>query len=142
VGYHFCERQDTLITRNRPILEKHITASHLVWKHSTFYGNVRIITVFSTVKISGLSRMNPIYLTSYVSKGTHTRTSQARESASGSLTREPGSDIFHHTRTSGFRLVTLHTRTSLTHWNPSPAGLASQTRTCMGTLKVKFWKHI
>jgi len=28
--------------------------------------------------------------------------SLARESGSGSLTREPGSDIFHHTRMSGF----------------------------------------
>ena len=35
-------------------------------------------------------------------KGAHTRTSLARESASGSLTREPGSDTFHHTRVSGF----------------------------------------
>ena len=34
--------------------------------------------------------------------GTHTRTSLASESASGSLTREPDSDIFHHTRMSGF----------------------------------------
>jgi len=68
--------------------------------------------------------------------GAHTRTSLARESASGSLTREPGSDIFHHTRMSGFWLVTLHTRTSLTHWNPSPAGLASQTHTCMGTFSM------
>jgi hypothetical protein len=33
------------------------------------------------------------------------------------------------------RLVTLHTRTSLTHWNPSPAGFASLTRTCMGTFR-------
>ena len=32
-------------------------------------------------------------------KGAHTRTSLARESASGSLALEPGSDIFHHTRT-------------------------------------------
>jgi hypothetical protein len=70
-----------------------------------------------------------------VAKGAHTRTSLARESTSGSLTWEPGSDIFHHTRMGGFRLVTLHTRMSLTHWNPSPAGLASQTRTCMGTLR-------
>jgi hypothetical protein len=29
-----------------------------------------------------------------VSKGAHTRTSLAREYASGSLTREPGSDIY------------------------------------------------
>ena len=71
------------------------------------------------------------------SKGAHTRTSLARESPSWSLTREPGSDIFHHTRMSGFRLVTLHTRTSLTHWNPSPAGLARQTLTCMGTLSFE-----
>ena len=33
----------------------------------------------------------------YDSKGAHTRTSPARESASGSLTREQGSDIFYHT---------------------------------------------
>jgi hypothetical protein len=71
-------------------------------------------------------------------EGAHTRTTLTRESASESSTREPGSDIlvFHHTRMSGFRLVTLHTRTSVTHWNPSPAGLASQTRTCMGTLTL------
>jgi hypothetical protein len=56
-------------------------------------------------------------------KGAHTRTCLARASASGSLTREPGSDVFHHTRKSGLRLVTLHTRTSLTHWNPSLTGL-------------------
>jgi hypothetical protein len=27
----------------------------------------------------------------------------------------------------------LHTRSSLTHWNPSPAGHGSHTRTCIGT---------
>jgi hypothetical protein len=32
------------------------------------------------------------------------------------------------------RLVAPHTQTSLVHWDPSRAGLASQTRTCMGTL--------
>jgi len=36
------------------------------------------------------------------SKGAHTRRNLARKSASGSLTQEPGSDIFHHTRISGF----------------------------------------
>ena len=35
-------------------------------------------------------------------KGAHTRMSLARKSASGNLTQEPGSDIFHHTRMSGF----------------------------------------
>jgi hypothetical protein len=43
--------------------------------------------------------------------------------------------IYIHIDSAQVRLVTLHTRTSLTHWNPSPAGLASQTRTCMGTLR-------
>jgi hypothetical protein len=71
-------------------------------------------------------------------KGAHTRTSLARESASESLTREPGSDIFHLTLMSGFRLVTLHTRTSLTRWNPSPAGLTSQTCTCIDTFRVNI----
>ena len=33
---------------------------------------------------------------------TTARTSPACESVSGSLTREPGLDIFHHTRMSGF----------------------------------------
>jgi hypothetical protein len=65
--------------------------------------------------------------------GAHTRTSLARESASGSLTREPGSDIYYIYLYIFHRLVTLHIRTSLTHRNPSPAGLASQTRTCIGT---------
>jgi hypothetical protein len=36
-----------------------------------------------------------------VAKGPHARTSLGRESGSASLTREPGSDIFHHTRMSG-----------------------------------------
>jgi hypothetical protein len=43
------------------------------------------------------------------SKGACTRTSLARESASGSLTREPGSDIFHHT----------HTHTHTHEWIPA-----------------------
>jgi hypothetical protein len=50
------------------------------------------------------------------SKHAHTRTSLARESASGSLTREPGSDVCVCVCVcvAKVRLVTLHTRTSLT----------------------------
>jgi hypothetical protein len=48
--------------------------------------------------------------------------------------RAPPKALTSQVRIGQVRLVTLHTRTSLTHWNPSPAGLASQTRTCMGTL--------
>jgi hypothetical protein len=54
---------------------------------------------------------------------------------SGSRVRrggEPGADEFHHTRMS----VATHTRTSLAYWNPSRVGLASQTRTCMGPLRL------
>ena len=40
------------------------------------------------------------------------------------------------------RLVTLHTRTSLSHWNPSPAGLASQTRTCMETFSGDIYPSL
>jgi hypothetical protein len=36
------------------------------------------------------------------SKGAHTRTSLARESASGSLTREPGSDIYVYIQVSHY----------------------------------------
>jgi hypothetical protein len=74
-------------------------------------------------------------------KGAHTHTSLARESASGSLTRKPGSDIYYIYLYIFHRLVTLHTRTCLTHWNPSPAGLASQTRTCMGTLTLNYSRY-
>ena len=49
--------------------------------------------------------------------------------------RAPPKGLTSQARIGQVRLVTLHTRTSLTHWNPSPAGLASQTRTCMGTLR-------
>jgi hypothetical protein len=35
------------------------------------------------------------------------------------------------------RLVAPHTQTSLAHWNPSRAGLTSQTRMCMGTLSFE-----
>ena len=38
----------------------------------------------------------------------HARTILAREAASGSLTREPCSDIFHHTRMSGFPKLCLY----------------------------------
>jgi hypothetical protein len=69
-------------------------------------------------------------------EGAHICTSLGRESASGSLTREPGSDIYVYISSVKVRLVTRHTRTSLTHWNPSPAGLASQTRSCMDTLTL------
>jgi hypothetical protein len=37
--------------------------------------------------------------------------------------------------TSQVRIGQLHTRTSLTHWNSSTAGLTRQTLTCMGTLR-------
>jgi hypothetical protein len=39
------------------------------------------------------------------------------------------------------RLVTLHTRTSLTHWNPRPAELASQTGTCVGSFRPKYYSQ-
>jgi hypothetical protein len=48
--------------------------------------------------------------------------------------RAPPKALMSQARIGQVRLVTLHTRTSLTHWNPSLAGLASQNRTCMGTL--------
>ena len=41
-------------------------------------------------------------------KGAHTCTSPASESASASFTREPGSDIFHHTCMNGFQNFALH----------------------------------
>ena len=49
--------------------------------------------------------------------------------------RAPPKTLTSETRIGQVRLVTLHTRTSLTHLNPSPAGLASQTRTCMGAFR-------
>jgi hypothetical protein len=58
-------------------------------------------------------------------------------------TYQSGSQVRLGELDSGARLVyisphthewmTLHTRTSLTHWNPRPARLASQTCTCMDT---------
>jgi hypothetical protein len=38
------------------------------------------------------------------------------------------------------RLVTAHTQTSMAHWDPSRAGFASQTSTCMGTFRFVSWK--
>ena len=52
--------------------------------------------------------------------------------------RAPPKALTSQARIGQVRLVTLHTRTSLTHWNPSPAGLASQTRTCMGSCKNRM----
>jgi hypothetical protein len=46
--------------------------------------------------------------------------------------------IYIYIKSAKVRLVTLHTRTSLTHWNPRLAGLASQTRMCMDTLRKKL----
>jgi hypothetical protein len=43
-----------------------------------------------------------------VYKDAHKRTSPAREFGSASLTREPGSDVFHHTRMSGLRTLLVH----------------------------------
>jgi hypothetical protein len=50
--------------------------------------------------------------------------------------RAPSKALTSQARIGQVRLVTIHIRTSLTHWNPSPAGLASQTRTCMGTFRA------
>ena len=54
--------------------------------------------------------------------------------------RAPPKALTSHARIGQVWLVTFHTRTSLTHWNPSPAGLASQTRTCMGSLTLNSKK--
>jgi hypothetical protein len=51
--------------------------------------------------------------------------------------RAPPKALTNQARIGQVRLMTLHTRTSLTQCNPSPAGLASQTRTCVGTFSSK-----
>ena len=56
-----------------------------------------------------------------------------RANSKPAATRAPPKALTNQARIGQVRLVTLHTRTGLTHWNPSPAGLASQTRTCMGS---------
>jgi hypothetical protein len=63
---------------------------------------------------------------------THVR-ANSRPAAS----RAPPKALTSQARIGQVRLVTLHTQTSLTHWNPSPAGLASQTRTCIGTFSYE-----
>ena len=57
-----------------------------------------------------------------------------RANSKPAATRAPPKAVTSQARICQVRLVTLHTRTSLTHLNPSPAGLARQTRKCMGTL--------
>ena len=59
---------------------------------------------------------------------------QANSKAAAS--RAPPKTLTSQARIGQVRLVTLHTRTSLTHWNPTPAGLDCQTRTCMGALRT------
>jgi hypothetical protein len=56
-----------------------------------------------------------------------------RANSKPAASQAPPKALTSQARISQVRLVTLHTRTSLTHWNLNPAGLASQTRTCMGT---------
>jgi len=56
-----------------------------------------------------------------------------RANSKPAASRAPPKALTSQARIGQVRLVTLHTRASLTHWNPSPAGLASQTRTCMGS---------
>jgi hypothetical protein len=112
----------------------HYTSSyrHLSFTHVTWLFVILLFVVFLfpsfTSRILTSSFCNIVSNFPFIPEIAHTRTSLARESALGSLTREPGLDIFHiH-----FRLVTLHTRMSFTHWNQSPAGLVIQARTCMG----------
>jgi len=57
-----------------------------------------------------------------------------RANSKPAASRAPPKALTSQARIGQVRLVTLHTRKSLTHWNPSPTGLASQTRTCLGTL--------
>jgi hypothetical protein len=59
-----------------------------------------------------------------------------RANSKPAASRAPPKALTSQARIGQVRLVTLHTRTSLTHLNPSPAGLASQNRTCMGTLRA------
>jgi hypothetical protein len=58
-----------------------------------------------------------------------------RANNKSAASRAPPKALTIQARIGQVRLVTIHTRKSSTHWNPSPAGLASQTRTCMGTFK-------
>jgi hypothetical protein len=58
-----------------------------------------------------------------------------RANSKPAASRAPPKALTSQARIGQVLLVTLHTGTSLTRWNPSPAGFASQTRTCMGTFK-------
>jgi len=60
-----------------------------------------------------------------------------RANSKPAASRAPPMALTNQARIGLVRLVTLHTRTSLTHWNPSTAGLASQTRTCMGSIRPR-----
>jgi hypothetical protein len=59
-------------------------------------------------------------------------TTHTRKRPIASRRRAEPSRAEPHRRPWRARLVAPHTQTSLAHWNPSRAGLASETRTCMG----------
>jgi len=59
-----------------------------------------------------------------------------RANSKPAASRAPSKALTSQARIGQVRLVTFHTWTSLTHWNPSPAVHASQTRACMGHLTL------
>ena len=65
-----------------------------------------------------------------------------RANSKPAASRAPPKALTCQARIGQVRLVTIHRRTSLTHWNPSPAGLASQTRTCMGTFSGEIYPSL
>jgi hypothetical protein len=65
-----------------------------------------------------------------------------RANSKQAASRAPPKALTSQARVVQVRLVTLHTQTSLTHWKPTPAGLASQIRTCMDTLTVDKKKRL
>jgi hypothetical protein len=59
-----------------------------------------------------------------------------RANSKPAASRAPPKALTSQARIGQVRLVAFHTRPSLIHWNSSPAVLVSQTRTCMGQLRL------
>jgi hypothetical protein len=124
------ENVQYLVAKVKPLIAKKVTVMR-----SAITPEARVaLSVFVTVWIRESGLGPPTHV---------------RANSKPAVSRAPPKVLTSQARIGQVRLVTLHTRTSLIHWNPSPAGLASHTRTCMGTftarksafLKVLKWLY-
>ena len=112
-----------------------IITSTLLYRHVDFISYYVSFALFMVITCWG--RKLAVLVAVWIRESGVGPPTHVRANSKPAASRAPPKALRSQARIGQVRLVTLHTRTSLTRLNPSPAGLASQTRTCMGTLTAR-----